>query len=351
MPIPATTVSARYGLGVLLVASALLASPARAAERERLTIYTAIEAEQIAWIGSAIERAVPGVELVWVRGSTGVMTDRLLAERHGPGADLAFGLAASSLILLKQAGVLESYRPVGADALRSFFRDPNPPYAWTGMDAYLGAICFNTERASAERAARPVLWRDLLAPEMKGRIAMPDPVASGTGFLLVSGWLQSMGEAAGWRFMDALDAQVAAYFPSGTAPCREAVDGRVIAGLSFDMRAATEKAKGAPIDIVVPLDGVGWEQEAFAIVAGTSHGVAARRIADWASSREASEIYARSFAIVAYPGVSNPSAVYPAHAEARMARSDPAWKAMNRDRILAEWTRRYGAKAARTGLP
>ncbi|KAB1074367.1 extracellular solute-binding protein [Methylobacterium planeticum] len=337
---------ARAGLALAaIVILTAAAGGAAAGERIPITIYTAIENEQIAAIDAGLRRAVPEVEPLWTRGSTGVITDRLLAEAAQPQADLVFGLAASSLTLLKQAGLLAAYEPPGAGGLRSLFRDPTPPHAWTGMDAYLGAICFNAGRAAAAGLLPPQLWRELLAPGLKGQIAMPNPNLSGTGFLLVAGWLQSMGEAGGWAYMDALDQNVSAYLPSGSAPCYAAARGEVIAGLSFDMRAATEKANGAPIDIIVPVDGVGWEQEAVAILGSTRHRALAQRIVDWAASREANEIYARSFAVVADPDVSNPHSIYPPHAEARMIRNDLAWGAANRARILREWTRRYGAKA------
>ena len=45
------------------------------------------------------------------------------------------------------------------------------------------------------------------------------------------------------------------------------------------------------------------------------------------------------------PGAARLPANYPPHAEARMIRNDLAWMAENRPRILAEWTRRYDAKA------
>ncbi|MGU3540510.1 extracellular solute-binding protein [Methylobacterium sp. A54F] len=332
-------------LAMPILAMPGLAGPLRAAERPTLTVYTAIENEQIGWIDAALARAVPEVELVWVRGSTGVITERLLAERGRPVADLALGLGASSLMVLKAEGLLAPYEPAGVAELRGFFRDPTPPYAWTGMDAYLGVICLNRDGAAARGLLTPQLWRELLAPALSGQVVMPDPTASGTGFLLVSGWLQSMGEAAGWAFMDRLHENVAAYLPSGSAPCQSASRGEAVAGLSFDMRAAAELVAGAPIEIVVPVDGVGWEQEASALLTSARHPDLARRVLDWMASREANAIYARSFAVVAHPEAATPRSGYPAHAEARMIHNDLAWAARNRARILAEWSRRYGAKA------
>jgi iron(III) transport system substrate-binding protein len=124
-----------------------------------------------------------------------------------------------------------------------------------------------------------------------------------------------------------------------------AAEGKYAIGMTYDMRAALIKERGAPIRLVVPIDGVGWEQEAFAVVKGGRHEDLAMKIADWAASREANQLYAETFAIVAHPAISKPPPNYPPYAEARMIRNDLNWMAANRQRILAEWTRRYGAKA------
>lgn len=326
----------------------LASSPGSAAERPTLTIYTASQVEQVAATAEAVARLVPEAEIRWVRASTGIVTQRVLAEAETPGAraDMVFGLAASSLLVLKQAGLLETYRPKGVEQLRSSFLDPTPPYAWTGMDVYFPVICMNVELARRERLSRPYLWQTLTDPGLKGRIVLPHPASSGTGYGLVAGWLQNMGEEAGWAFMDALHENVAVYLHTGSAPCLAVARGEHPIGLGLDMRAASERARGAPIESIVPVDRVGWDLEGFAILKGTPHLDLARRIADWATTREANEIYAQSYSIVAHPAARIPAALTLSQAEARMGRSNLAWMAENRERILAEWMRRYDAKAA-----
>jgi iron(III) transport system substrate-binding protein len=98
---------------------------------------------------------------------------------------------------------------------------------------------------------------------------MPHPASSGTGYLTVAAWIQLMGEAEAWKFMDALHQNMGVYTHSGSAPCVQAAKGERVVGISFDMRAAREKAAGAPIEIVSPEEGIGWDMEALAIVKGT----------------------------------------------------------------------------------
>ncbi len=86
--------------------------------------------------------------------------------------------------------------------------------------------------------------------------------------------------------------------------------------------------------------------EATAIVKGTKNLDAAKKVADWGTTKPANELYSKFYAIVALPGVQNTPPNYPAGAEAKMIKNDFAWMAENRERILAEWSKRYEAKAA-----
>jgi iron(III) transport system substrate-binding protein len=322
------------------------AGPAAAQGKTKVTIYTALENDQLGPFKQSIEKAVPEAEVVWVRDSTGVITARFLAEKDNPRADMVMGLAASSLIMFEKAGLLETYKPQGADGLKEVFRDGRDPYTWTGMDAYLGVVCFNTAEAGKDKIATPTSWKDLTNPALKGKVVMPHPASSGTGYLMVAGWLQSMGEAEGWKFMDGLHENIAAYLHSGSAPCVQAARGERVAGLALDMRGASEKSKGAPIEVVIPKEGVGWEMEATAVVKGSKNLAVAKKIADWGTTKEANELYSKTYALVAHPEVKNLPGNYPTGAEQAMIKNDLGWMAENRDRILAEWSKRYESKAA-----
>jgi iron(III) transport system substrate-binding protein len=250
------------------------------------------------------------------------------------------------MLLFEQANLLEAYTPAGSDRLRASFRDNAEPKTWTGMDAFLGVICFNTAEAKKAGIGQPVSWKDLLDPKYKGQLVMPHPASSGTGYLTVAGWIQTMGADAAWKYMDALHQNIAVYTHSGSAPCVQAAKGERIAGISLDTRAAKEKTNGAPLEVVLPTEGIGWDVEAFGIVRGTKQAAAAKKVADWAASRSANELYARWYPITAHPDVKNVPPNYPANAEARMVKMDFNEMARQRAAILAEWSRRYEGKAA-----
>lgn len=318
------------------------ATPAMAGE---LTVYTALEADQLTAYKEAFEASNPGITINWVRDSTGIVTAKLLAEKASPQADVVLGLAATSLMLLDKEGMLMGYAPNGLDALSPAYRDEANPPKWVGMDVWSSALCFNTVEAQNKGMAKPESWADLTKPEYAGQITMPNPASSGTGYLMVSAWLQLMGEEKGWAYMDELHKNIAAYTHSGSKPCKQAAAGEYTIGLSFEYRANQSKQDGAPLDVVLPSEGIGWDMEAASILATTAKTEDAKKLLDWSVSKEANELYAKSYAIVAMPGIAKPLEHVPADIEQRLIKNDFAWAAANRERILTEWSKRYDGKS------
>lgn len=328
-------------LGALALA---LSTTALRAETE-LTVYSAIEAEDLERYAATFNEDHPDIKINWVRDSTGVITAKLLAEKNNPQADVVWGLAATSLLVLKTEGMLEPYAPAGLDALDPRFRDTDTPPSWVGMDAWVAAICYNTVEGEKLGLTPPTSWADLTKPEYAGQIVMPNPASSGTGFLDVSSWLQMMGEEAGWAYMDALHNNVATYTHSGSKPCKMAASGETVMGVSFAFRGAKEKADGAPVEIIIPEEGIGWDMEASAIIAGTANAEAAKALIDWSVTPKANEMYNVGYAVVAVPGIAKPVEHYPANVSEKMIANDFEWAANNRDAILEEWSKRYDSKS------
>jgi len=327
-----------------LALTALMAAVNANAQTE-LTVYTAVEAEDLKKYAARFNEDHPDIKINWVRDSTGVITARLLAEKENPQADVVWGLAGTSLLLLKNEGMLTPYAPEGLEKLSPKFRDRDETPSWVGMDAWMAAVCVNTIEAEKNNLPMPTSWQDLTKPVYRGHVVMPNPNSSGTGFLDVSAWLQLMGEDKGWEFMDGLHQNISRYTHSGSKPCKMAASGETSIGVSFAFRGARLKEKGAPLELVFPEEGLGWEVEATAIVDGTDKLEAAQTLVDWSITRQAMEMYNEGYAIVAMPGVAQPVEHFPANADALIIDNDFGWAASNREAILTEWARRYDGKS------
>ena len=333
----------------LLATAILTAATLTTAQATELTVYTALESDDLQKYAERFNQAHPDIDIRWVRDSTGVITARLLAEKDNPQADVIWGLAATSLLVLEEEGMLDRYAPAGVENLNPKFvdaaytREGQDP-AWVGMDAWVAAICYNTIEGERNGVPQPTSWADLTKPEYEGQVIMPNPNSSGTGYLDVASWLQLWGEEQGWEYMDSLHNNIARYTHSGSAPCSLAATGETTIGVSFAFRGARLKSQGAPIELIFPEEGLGWDMEAAAIVAGTEKLEAAQTLIDWAVSEDANKLYSEGYAVVAYPGVAQPIENYPADIVERMIDADFQWAAVNRSRVLEEWQSRYDGK-------
>jgi iron(III) transport system substrate-binding protein len=328
------------------VAAAILAVGPAGAQKTTLNVYTALETDQLKAYQEGFNKAYPDIELQWVRDSTGVITAKLLAEKAAPKADVVMGVAATSMGIFDAEGMLQPYAPAGLARIDAAYRDKKNPPAWTGMDVWGATICFNTAEAAKKNIPKPETWKDLTKPVYKGQIVMPHPASSGTGYFDVTAWLQLYGEAEGWKFMDGLHENIAQYMHSGSRPCAAAANGEYVVGISFEYRANREKAQGKPIELVFPKEGLGWDLEAIGIYKGTKNAAAAQKLMDWAASDAAMALYAKNFAIVAVPSQSQPLPNVPANYGSMLVKNDFDWASKNRDKILAEWSKRYESKAA-----
>ena len=336
---------ARWMSSAVAVA-ALAAAGAASAQKTQLTVYTALETDQLKAYTEGFNKAYPNIEITWVRDSTGIITAKILAEKAAPKADVIMGVAATSMAIFAEEGLLLPFAPTGLDRIPPQYRDGANPPRWVGMDVWGATICFNTVEAAKKNIPKPETWRDLTKPAYKGQIVMPHPASSGTGFFDVTAWLQLFGEADGWKYMDGLHENIAQYMHSGSRPCAAAAAGEYVVGISFEYRANREKARGAPVELVFPKEGLGWDLEAIGIVKTTQKLDAAKSLVNWSITNDAMALYAANFAIVAVPSLSKPLPNVPADYASRLVKNDFAWAAKNRDKILAEWSKRYESKAA-----
>lgn len=330
--------AATFALAMVLAAGA---AQAQTKPKTQLNVYSTLEPDSLADFKSAFEADNPDIEIVWIRDSTGVIAARILAAGERQQGDAIWGLAVTSVANLKARGLLVPYAPKNLPAIRPSFRDAADPPSWVGMEAWVGAVCFNTIEAAKHGIRAPTSWYDLLDPAYKGRLVMPNPASSGTGFFHVSSWIQMMGEAKAWEFMDALHKNIAHYEHSGTKPCRQAAAGEFAAGIAYELVGAQLKTKGAPVEVLLMKEGAGWDMDTAAILKGTSKLEETKRLMDFAASHKANQIYARYVSQVAIEGIANVLPNYPEGVAKSMIKNDLDWAAENRDRIITEWTRRY----------
>jgi len=227
-----------------------------------------------------------GIQVDFVRLSSGESLARLRAEGQNPSFDVWFGGTGDPHIVANEGGLTEFYRPKAWDDLRPEFREA---VAGKYIPLYAGILgwALNERLLKEKNLPVPRTWKDIADPRYRGLIAYPNPNTSGTGYTMIATLVQIYGEQAAFDLLKAVHKNVAEYTRSGAAPGQLAGRGEVAVGITFIHDAVDQVLKGFPITYNAPSDGTGYEIGGLSLVKATRNRANAIAFIEWALTPEA----------------------------------------------------------------
>ncbi len=309
-------------------------------KQKELTIYSSLEEELLPPFIELWQETHPDITLNIVRDSSGVIGARYAAELDNPQADVLWTTSLTSMI-----NYVDTFVPMEFDTSNykdKFFdtKEAGKP-RWVGVMAWMADFVVNTAELERLNLAIPTSYKDLIKPEYKGLIVMPNPFSSGTGLFNVSTWIQLWGEEAAWSYMDALNENISQYPHSGSAPTRLVVQGEAAIGLGIVADGLRAKEKGAPVEVVFAEEGSPWEVEFIAIPQKEEIKEEAYLFYEWASSEEVGKLYAKTRGILGDNSLTPTLRGYPSDVVGQLLDYDFEWTVTNKDVFLKEWGDRY----------
>jgi iron(III) transport system substrate-binding protein len=285
-----------------------------------------------------------GVEVTCLDMSSGEALERIRAEKDNPQGDILFGTTNLSHVNLAADGLTEPYKGVGWNLLpEGAIKDPDG--YWTGF--YYGVIGFacSPERLAEIGAECPTSWQDLLNPVYKGEIVIASPAASGTAYTTLSGLAQLLGEDGAFEFWNQMDANVAQYTESGSAPGKMAAAGEFAVGISFAHDIQVQQDSGLPVTIGFPEEGTSFEIGGISIIKGAKNEAAAKAWVDYVFSK-AFQRYHNDVAhrLPVVPGVALAEGSIGLEDVKLIDGYDPTEWAAKRDELVARWQEEIGSK-------
>lgn len=338
---------ATLGRAAFLGGLLALAAVAPAAAQGQVVVYCSMQEDWCNEAARGFERAT-GIRVAMTRRSSGETYALIRAEASNPRGDVWFGGTGDPQLQAAEEGLLEEYRSPMLAQLHPWAVRQAEMSGFRTVGIYSGALgySFNRRELERRRIAPPTSWADLLRPEFRGEIQVANPNSSGTAYTMLATFVQLMGEDEAFRFMARLHRNIAQYTRSGGAPARAVATGEALIGITFLHDAVAQAVQGAPVVVVSPSEGTGYEVGGMAIIRGARNMENARRFYDWALSAEAMAIMPR---VRAFQVPANRNAPVPAEAPdmsaMRLIDYDFArfGSSAERTRLLARWDREIGA--------
>jgi iron(III) transport system substrate-binding protein len=237
--------------------------------------------------------------------SFGEIEARMKAEAPNFNADMAIGCGSSTGFLAKKSGWAVPYLSPAWKGVPDVFLDPQGN--WYNMANFSFVLVANKDRLAKSGQKMPESWKDLTDPKWKGEILMPSPLSSGTANMMRFSFLALYGDAEGWKFIEALDKNIAYYTRSGNAPTDLVGRGEFTLGITSDENVKKRLDDGYPLLWSIPKEGTGYDGTFAMILKGTKKLDACKKIVDLLGTPEFSELMAAIGYVTPRPA---PNALY-----------------------------------------
>lgn len=236
--------------------------------KDEVLICSTSEDYRIKYDSKRLKEAFPNLKIKIDYQPTGILAAKILSEKKRTRCDIVLELEYG--YLEKVSSYLASLPPPVLDA---FVDDvatlpKENGIKWVPALRNGGAVLINTEVLKKKGLPEPSCYQDLLKPEYKNLISMPNPKTSGTGYMFLKSLVNKWGEDKAQKYFKKLSDNILQFTSSGSGPVNALVHGEVAIGLGMTAQAVTEINKGAPIKVLFFSEGSPFTVYGTGIVAG-----------------------------------------------------------------------------------
>ncbi len=286
---------------VAAIFSVVLAGSAMA---EEINAYMGTSPDNNAKIAKFIKDKT-GITVNQTFQSFGEIEARIKAEAPNFNADMVIGCGSSTGFLAKKSGWSDPYLSPAWKGVPDVFMDTQGH--WYNFSNFSFVLVGNKDRLAKAGLKMPESWKDLLDPKWKGEIVQPSPLSSGTANQMRFSFLALYGDAEGWKFIEALDKNIAYYTRSGNAPTDLVGRGEFMLGLTSDENVKKRIDDGYPLIWSIPREGTGYDGTFALIFKGTKKLAACKKVIDLLGGQEFSDLMAAIGYVTPRPA---PNALY-----------------------------------------
>ena len=318
--------------------SASLARPSRAAGT--LNAYS-IWPENYARPVFQAFQAATGIDVRFIRLSSGEALARVNAEKASPQVDVLFGGPVETFTAGVGQGLFAPYKPPAASVLPDRFKDADG--AWTAIADDPLVFMTNTKFLKDNNLQPPASWEDLLNPAYKNMLQMADARTSGTAVTRIFSIIQlhNRDEDAAFAYMKKLRQNVQLYTKSGGGGTLPVGLGQAGGGIFFIVDALYTRQQSYDVQISFPREGIGSAAECIAMLKGARNFEPAKALIDWATSPAMQELFMKEKInfLPAYPDVKPDTVMVEMLKGAKIIEIDDKWAGANRQRVVARWVK------------
>lgn len=157
--------------------------------KEKVLIYASSEEYRLEDLRARLKEEFPQYNCVVEYKDTGSHAATLMAEGKDTPCDISYELEYGYMTQLADEGLLLDLSDYD---FSKYLEDTVISSYFTPALRNGGAIIVNPEVLAEKGLSKPTCYEDLLKPEYKGLISMPNPKSSGTGYMFLKALVNAM---------------------------------------------------------------------------------------------------------------------------------------------------------------
>lgn len=266
-------------LSLLLCVAGIVSSLSGCKEKkEKIIIYTSTEDFCVEDLDKRLKEVFPEYDVDLEYMPTGNHAAKLISEGKNTECDITYNLEYSYLAQLEAKGYLADLSEYETSI---YAEDLVASKYYLPQSRNGGAVIINTAYLKEKGLEEPTCYEDLLKPEYKGLISMPNPKASGTGYMFLKNLVNAWGEEEAFDYFDKLTPNILSYTSSGSGPVNALVQKEAAIGLGMTSLAVLQINDGVDLKIVFFDEGSPYSLYGQAIISGKETRESVKRVFDF----------------------------------------------------------------------
>ena len=207
----------------------------------------------------------------YIKLPTEEAVQRILDTRDNPQGDIFIGGSCDGYEILKKYDALEEYNSPWANNIPAKYKDLRG--YWTGFQITPLSIGINKslwQTHFGDSVPYPKKIEDLLNPEFKDKIILPNPQTSGTGYTLMASLYQELGKEKFETFIAKLNDNVSSSTISGFNSIQRVASGEYLITVNFLSDQLIANRSSDNIISIVP-ENAGWNVDSIALIKNSKH--------------------------------------------------------------------------------
>ena len=266
-------------LGLIIMLIVIGALTGCSNNKEKVVIYTSMEEARNQELRKKVKEKFPDMDVVVQYMSTGNSSAKLKTEGTDIEADIILDLETAYMTSLESnfADLSEFDSSIFVDgAVKA-----NNYFPWV---KYTMALIIDKGYFEEHNLEKPKTYEDLLKPEYKNLIAMPDPKTSGTGYAFFLNVVNIMGEEKAVEYFKALKENLREFTASGSGPTNLLQQGEIAIAMGMTSQGAQAITDGYNFEVISLETGAPYNTTSYGIIKGRENDENVKKVFEWIST-------------------------------------------------------------------